>query len=87
MIFVHSLTLYSHLYEACINHEITGQDGACLVKLLWSEYYEVHGNKRRSFLINTKRIDNLYQNPHEEHVRFILHYENLSDSTNLIRIE
>ena len=65
---------------------VTGQDGAYLVALLLSKGYEVHGIKRRSSLINTERIDNLYQDPHEEHVRFILHYGDLSDSTNLIRI-
>ena len=65
---------------------VTGQDGAYLVKLLLSKGYEVHGIKRRSSLINTERIDNLYQDPHEKEVRFILHYGDLSDSTNLIRI-
>jgi len=65
---------------------VTGQDGAYLVELLLSKGYEVHGIKRRSSLINTERIDNLYQDPHESHVRFILHYGDLSDSTNLIRI-
>lgn len=65
---------------------VTGQDGAYLVELLLSKGYEVHGIKRRSSLINTERIDNLYQDPHESQVRFILHYGDLSDSTNLIRI-
>lgn len=65
---------------------VTGQDGAYLVELLLSKGYEVHGIKRRSSLINTERIDGLYQDPHEEQVRFILHYGDLSDSTNLIRI-
>ncbi len=65
---------------------VTGQDGAYLVELLLSKGYEVHGIKRRSSLINTERIDGLYQDPHESHVRFILHYGDLSDSTNLIRI-
>jgi GDPmannose 4,6-dehydratase len=65
---------------------VTGQDGAYLVELLLSKGYEVHGIKRRSSLINTERIDSLYQDPHESHVRFILHYGDLSDSTNLIRI-
>ena len=65
---------------------VTGQDGAYLVKLLLGKGYEVHGIKRRSSLINTERIDSLYQDPHEEHVRFILHYGDLTDSTNLIRI-
>ena len=65
---------------------VTGQDGAYLVELLLSKGYEVHGIKRRSSLINTERIDSLYQDPHESQVRFILHYGDLSDSTNLIRI-
>jgi GDPmannose 4,6-dehydratase len=65
---------------------VTGQDGAYLVELLLSKGYEVHGIKRRSSLINTERIDALYQDPHEEQVRFILHYGDLTDSTNLIRI-
>jgi GDPmannose 4,6-dehydratase len=65
---------------------VTGQDGAYLVELLLSKGYEVHGIKRRSSLINTERIDSLYQDPHESEVRFILHYGDLTDSTNLIRI-
>ncbi|MDN3549745.1 GDP-mannose 4,6-dehydratase [Mucilaginibacter aquaedulcis] len=65
---------------------ITGQDGAYLTELLLSKGYVVHGIKRRSSLFNTDRIDHLYQDPHEEHQRLILHYGDLSDSTNLIRI-
>ncbi|WP_374166808.1 GDP-mannose 4,6-dehydratase [Arcticibacter sp. MXS-1] len=65
---------------------ITGQDGAYLADLLLSKGYEVHGIKRRSSLFNTDRIDHLYQDPHEEDVRFIMHYGDLTDSTNLIRI-
>lgn len=65
---------------------ITGQDGAYLADLLLKKGYEVHGIKRRSSLFNTDRIDHLYQDPHEENVRFKLHYGDLSDSTNLIRI-
>ena len=65
---------------------VTGQDGAYLVELLLSKGYEVHGTKRRSSLINTERIDALYWDPHDETVRFILHYGDLTDSTNLIRI-
>jgi GDPmannose 4,6-dehydratase len=65
---------------------ITGQDGAYLAELLLSKGYEVHGIKRRSSLFNTDRIDHLYQDPHDEDVRFIMHYGDLSDSTNLIRI-
>lgn len=65
---------------------ITGQDGAYLADLLLKKGYEVHGIKRRSSLFNTDRIDHLYQDPHENNVRFKLHYGDLSDSTNLIRI-
>jgi GDPmannose 4,6-dehydratase len=65
---------------------ITGQDGAYLAELLLSKNYKVHGIKRRSSLFNTERIDHLYQDKHEHHVNFILHYGDLTDSTNLIRI-
>ncbi|MBL7814388.1 MAG: GDP-mannose 4,6-dehydratase [Saprospiraceae bacterium] len=65
---------------------ITGQDGAYLSELLLSKGYIVHGIKRRSSLFNTDRIDHLYQDPHVDHKNFILHYGDLSDSTNLIRI-
>src|SRR5476651_2150242 len=65
---------------------ITGQDGAYLTELLLSKGYEVHGIKRRSSLFNTDRIDHLYQDPHDDNQRLILHYGDLSDSTNLIRI-
>src|ERR1700744_5382324 len=65
---------------------ITGQDGAYLTELLLSKGYEVHGIKRRSSLFNTDRIDHLYQDPHDTNKTMILHYGDLSDSTNLIRI-
>ena len=65
---------------------ITGQDGAYLSDLLLQKGYEVHGIKRRSSLFNTARIDHLYQDPHEKNLNFILHYGDLTDSTNLIRI-
>ena len=65
---------------------ITGQDGAYLAELLLSKGYEVHGIKRRSSLFNTDRIDHLYQDPHEDKVKLKLHYGDLSDSSNLIRI-
>jgi len=65
---------------------ITGQDGAYLAELLLSKGYIVHGIKRRSSLFNTDRIDHLYQDPHDENKNLILHYGDLSDSTNLIRI-
>ena len=65
---------------------ITGQDGAYLAELLLSKGYEVHGLKRRSSSFNTDRIDHLYQDPHDDNVSFFMHYGDLSDSTNLIRI-
>jgi GDPmannose 4,6-dehydratase len=65
---------------------ITGQDGAYLAEFLLNKGYIVHGVKRRSSLFNTDRIDHLYQDPHVEHRNFILHYGDLTDSTNLIRI-
>jgi GDPmannose 4,6-dehydratase len=65
---------------------ITGQDGAYLAEFLLNKGYEVHGVKRRSSLFNTDRIDHLYQDPHERNVRLNLHYGDLTDSSNLIRI-
>ena len=65
---------------------VTGQDGAYLSELLLNKGYEVHGIKRRASLFNTDRIDHLYQDPHVDHQRFKLHYGDLTDSTNLIRI-
>jgi GDPmannose 4,6-dehydratase len=65
---------------------ITGQDGAYLAELLLSKGYMVHGIKRRSSLINTSRVDHLYQDPHEENIRFKMHYGELTDGPNLIRI-
>jgi len=65
---------------------ITGQDGAYLAEFLLKKGYIVHGIKRRASLFNTDRIDHLYQDPHVEHRNFILHYGDLTDSTNLIRI-
>ncbi|WP_406824416.1 GDP-mannose 4,6-dehydratase [Pedobacter sp. KACC 23697] len=65
---------------------ITGQDGAYLAELLLEKGYIVHGIKRRSSLFNTDRIDHLYQDPHDDNVRFKLHYGDLTDSTNLIRL-
>jgi GDPmannose 4,6-dehydratase len=65
---------------------VTGQDGAYLSELLLSKGYEVHGIKRRSSLINTQRIDHLYKDQHESNVQFKMHYGDLSDSTNIIRI-
>ena len=65
---------------------ITGQDGAYLAELMLKKNYEVHGIKRRASQFNTDRIDHLYQDPHESDRRFVLHYGDLTDSTNLIRI-
>jgi GDPmannose 4,6-dehydratase len=65
---------------------ITGQDGAYLAEFLLEKNYEVHGIKRRASSFNTNRIDHLYQDPHEKNRNFILHYGDLTDSTNLIRI-
>lgn len=65
---------------------VTGQDGAYLAELLLEKGYEVHGIKRRSSLFNTDRIDHLYQDQHEQDVNFFLHYGDMTDSTNLIRI-
>ena len=65
---------------------VTGQDGAYLAELLLNKGYQVHGIKRRASLFNTDRVDHLYQDPHVDHQRFKLHYGDLSDSTNLIRI-
>ncbi|WP_422126846.1 GDP-mannose 4,6-dehydratase [Thioalkalivibrio sulfidiphilus] len=65
---------------------ITGQDGSYLAEFLLDKGYEVHGIKRRASLFNTERIDHLYQDPHEQHRRMILHYGDLTDSSNLIRI-
>ena len=65
---------------------ITGQDGSYLAELLLEKGYQVHGIKRRASSFNTSRIDHLYQDPHESDPRLFLHYGDLTDSTNLIRI-
>jgi GDPmannose 4,6-dehydratase len=65
---------------------VTGQDGAYLAELLLAKGYEVHGIKRRASSFNTKRIDHLYQDPHEPNVRFFLHHGDLTDTSSLIRI-
>ncbi|MGC1109541.1 MAG: GDP-mannose 4,6-dehydratase, partial [Methylovirgula sp.] len=65
---------------------ITGQDGALLAELLLGKGYVVHGVKRRASLINTERVDHLYRDPHESGVTFFMHYGDLTDATNLIRI-
>jgi GDPmannose 4,6-dehydratase len=65
---------------------VTGQDGAYLAELLLDKKYIVHGIKRRSSSFNTDRVDHLYQDPHEKNPRFMLHYGDMTDATNLIRI-
>ena len=65
---------------------ITGQDGSYLAEFLLNKGYEVHGVKRKSSLFNTGRVDHIYQDPHEKHLNFILHYGDLTDSSNIIRI-
>ncbi len=72
--------------EVALITGVTGQDGTYLSELLLSKGYEVHGIKRRSSSFNTHRIDHLYNDPHEEKSRFHLHYGDLTDATNLIRI-
>jgi len=65
---------------------VTGQDSAYLSEFLLKKGYEVHGIKRRSSSFNTQRVDHLYQDPHVENKRFILHYGDLTDTSNLVRI-
>src|SRR3978361_1897775 len=65
---------------------VTGQDGALLAELLLGKGYEVHGVKRRSSSFNSERIDHLYQDPHKSGSNFFLHYGDLTDSTNLVRL-
>src|SRR3989442_16023528 len=65
---------------------VTGQDGAYLAELLLAKDYVVHGIKRRSSSLNTERVDHLYHDPHEPQVRFLMHYGDMTDATNLIRI-
>ena len=65
---------------------ITGQDGSYLAEFLLEKGYEVHGIKRRASLFNTQRVDHIYQDPHADERRFIRHYGDLSDSSNLTRI-
>lgn len=65
---------------------VTGQDGAYLAELLLAKGYEVHGLKRRASSFNTARVDHIYQDLHEENVKFFMHYGDMSDSTNLIRL-
>src|SRR5271168_287709 len=74
------------LSKCALITDITGQDGSYLAEFLLGKGYTVHGIKRRSSLFNTERIDHLYQDPHEQNVRLKLHYGDLTDATNLIRI-
>src|SRR5258707_2001480 len=74
------------MHKTALITGITGQDGAYLAELLLEKGYMVHGIKRRSSLINTDRINHLYADPNENSVRFKLHYGDMTDSTNLIRI-
>jgi GDPmannose 4,6-dehydratase len=82
----HSLRAESELAKVALITGITGQDGAYLAEFLLKKGYTVHGVKRRASSFNTDRIDHLYQDPHEQAVRLTLHYGDLTDSTNLIRI-
>jgi GDPmannose 4,6-dehydratase len=82
---IYKIAIKNYMKTALITG-ITGQDGAYLAEILLSKGYHVHGVKRRSSLFNTDRIDHLYQDPHESNVHFKLHYGDLTDSTNLIRI-
>ncbi|MCL2324183.1 MAG: GDP-mannose 4,6-dehydratase [Actinomycetia bacterium] len=75
-----------HAGKVALITGITGQDGAYLAELLLSKGYEVHGIKRRSSSFNTTRIDHLYQDPHDPEARFFLHYGDLTDASNLIRL-
>ena len=65
---------------------VTGQDGAYLAEFLLGKGYEVHGIKRRASLFNTDRVDHIYKDSHEADVRFFMHYGDMTDSTNLIRL-
>src|SRR5215210_4530370 len=65
---------------------VTGQDGSYLAEFLLEKGYVVHGIKRRSSLFNTQRVDHIYQDPHDPDVRFAMHYGDLSDTSNLVRI-
>jgi GDPmannose 4,6-dehydratase len=78
--------LEGELAKTALITGVTGQDGAYLAELLLAKGYAVHGVKRRASSFNTDRIDHLYQDPHESNVRLKLHYGDLTDSTNLIRI-
>jgi GDPmannose 4,6-dehydratase len=80
-----SYSLSTFMKKKALLTGVTGQDGAYLAEILLDKGYEVHGIKRRSSLFNTARVDHLYQDPHEDRLKFILHYGDLTDSTSLIR--
>ncbi len=82
----HEVSKHSPAKKVALITGVTGQDGAYLAELLLQKGYIVHGVKRRTSLFNTDRIDHLYQDPHVDNKNFILHYGDLTDSTNLIRI-
>ncbi|MDQ3082965.1 MAG: GDP-mannose 4,6-dehydratase, partial [Gemmatimonadota bacterium] len=65
---------------------VTGQDGAYLARLLLAKGYRVHGLKRRASSFNTQRVDGIYSEPQDVHSRFVMHYGDMTDATNLIRI-
>jgi GDPmannose 4,6-dehydratase len=81
-----SIVTNTHSQKRALITGITGQDGAYLAELLLSKGYVVHGIKRRASLFNTDRIDHLYRDPHDDNPQMILHYGDLTDATNLIRI-
>src|SRR6266436_9291272 len=76
----------SHVNKTALTTGITGQDGAYLAELLLDKGYVVHGLKRRSSSFNTGRVEHIYQDPHEQNLRFAMHYGDMTDATNLIRI-
>ena len=78
--------MHSQTNKVALITGITGQDGAYLAELLLGKGYIVHGIKRRSSLFNTDRIDHLYQDPHVDGRRLILHYGDMTDSSSLVRI-
>ena len=78
--------LVSSSHKTALITGVTGQDGRYLAELLLDKGYKVHGIKRRSSSFNTSRIDHLYQDPHDADPRLVLHYGDLTDSSNLIRI-
>ena len=75
-----------HSMKVALITGVTGQDGSYLAEYLLEKGYEVHGIKRRGSLFNTQRVDHIYEDPHVDNQHFVLHYGDLSDSTNLIRI-